>query len=250
MARAGADLVIAGRNRDTLDDAVAEAAALGARALAVPTDITDAAQRETLAARTVEAYGHVDAWVNNAGGAQESDVATMIELTEDQWDTVLGLNAKAAVFAAQTAARAMAHRGGSIINISSRSGSQPNPRTGPYGAAKAALENVTATMAVELGHRGIRVNAVAPGLVLTEQNSVGDGSMAAPDRRERQIETIPLRRLGTPDDIGPLCVYLASDESSWVTGQVIQVQGGSSLTVGHMSYLRRVARDLAGAHED
>lgn len=241
MARARADLVVAGRTPETLHAAVLEAESLGARAVAVPTDITVATDRDALATACLDTYGRVDAWVNNAGGALESDVAPMIDLTEQQWDTVLELNAKAAVFAAQAAARAMTD-GGSIINISSRSGSQPNPRTGPYGAAKAALENVTATMAVELGHRRIRVNAVAPGVVLTEDNTGDGGSMAQPHRRKRQVEAIPLGRLGTPDDIGPLCVYLASDESSWVTGQIIQVQGGSSLTIGHMSYLRSVAR--------
>jgi enoyl-[acyl-carrier-protein] reductase (NADH) len=106
------------------------------------------------------------------------------------------------------------------------------------------VENLTATMAVEWGHRGIRVNAVAPGVVLTEQHEQGGGSMATEERRQRQIETVPLRRLGTVDDVGPLCVYLAADESAWVTGTVIPVNGGSRIPVGLLAYLRRVDRTI------
>jgi NAD(P)-dependent dehydrogenase (short-subunit alcohol dehydrogenase family) len=123
--------------------------------------------------------------------------------------------------------------GGSIINISSRSGSYPCPNTGQYGAAKAGLDNVTATMAAEWGHLGIRVNAVAPGVVLTETGA----DRMTDSRRRRQVETVPLQRLGTPDDIGPLCVYLAADESSWQTGTVTHVNGGSPIPVGYLTYL-------------
>jgi NAD(P)-dependent dehydrogenase (short-subunit alcohol dehydrogenase family) len=135
----------------------------------------------------------------------------------------------------------MTEHGGSIINISSRSGSQPNPMTGQYGAAKAGLDNLTATMAVEWGHLGIRVNGVAPGAVLTDEPVA---AMATPSRRRRQAETIPLRRLGTVDDIGPLCAFLASDEASWLTGEVIQITGGSRVPVGYLSYLHRVNERL------
>jgi NAD(P)-dependent dehydrogenase (short-subunit alcohol dehydrogenase family) len=123
--------------------------------------------------------------------------------------------------------------GGSIINISSRSGVTPNPNTGQYGAAKAGLDNLTLTMAAEWGHLGIRVNAVAPGLVLTDENSQN----MTPSRRRRQVETVPLQRLGTPDDIGPVCVYLASAEAGWHTGSVIQINGGSPISIGYLTYL-------------
>jgi NAD(P)-dependent dehydrogenase (short-subunit alcohol dehydrogenase family) len=133
-------------------------------------------------------------------------------------------------------------RGGSIVNISSRSGTFPNPRTGQYGAAKAALDNLTATMAVEWGHRGIRVNAIAPGMVLTETNQAEGGSLSTPERRARQIDTVPLGRLGELADVGGLAVFLASDAATWITGQVIQVNGGSRLPVGYLSYLIEVSR--------
>src|SRR5205823_5975356 len=130
-------------------------------------DVTLADDRNRLAAAALEAFGYVDCWVNNAGSAAKEDVGRLLDLTESQWDHVVDVNLKATFFCAQAAARAMT-RGGSIINMSSRSGSQPNPMTGQYGAAKAGVENLTATMAVEWGHRGIRVNAVAPGVVVLE----------------------------------------------------------------------------------
>jgi 3-oxoacyl-[acyl-carrier protein] reductase len=238
MATAGADVVVAGRSPTPLREAAAEARSLGAKAIDVPTDITRADEVAALAARAIDAFGAIDCWVNNAGSATPGDVGPLIDLTEQQWDAVVDVNLKWTFFAAQTAARAMT-RGGSIINISSRSGSQPNPMTGQYGAAKAGLDNLTATMAVEWGHLGIRVNAVAPGVVEVESSL-----MQRPSRRRRQLETIPLRRLGTVDDVGPLCVYLASDEASWVTGEVVHIHGGSRITVGYMSYLHHVNERL------
>jgi NAD(P)-dependent dehydrogenase (short-subunit alcohol dehydrogenase family) len=133
--------------------------------------------------------------------------------------------------------------GGSIINITSRSGSQPNPMTGQYGAAKAGVDNLTGTMAVEWGHLGIRVNAIAPGLVLTEDNAE---FMSGP-RAQKQIDVVPLGRLGTPDDIGPLCVYLASDEAAWISGVVIQANGASRIPFGYLAYLHKVAKAKQGA---
>src|SRR5215213_6534600 len=198
MAQAGATLVVAGRAPGPLEEAVEEARALGARARAVPTDVTKA-----------------------------------------QFDAVVDLNLKWTFFAAQAAARAMTN-GGSIINISSRSGSKPAPMTGQYGAAKAGVESLTGTMAVEWGHLGIRVNAIAPGVVITEPSE----DRMTPSRRYRQVQSVPLQRLGTPDDVGPLCVYFAADESSWVTGSVVQVTGGSPVPVGYLTYLHHKNKDL------
>jgi NAD(P)-dependent dehydrogenase (short-subunit alcohol dehydrogenase family) len=238
MAKSGANVVVAGRTVGPLQETVAEAQSLGVKSFEVPTDITQPEQVDALVARTIEAFGSIDVWVNNAGSANATDVGRLIDLTEQQWDAVVDLNLKWTFFAAQSAARVMTG-GGSIINISSRSGSQPNPMTGQYGASKAAIDNLTATMAVEWGHLGIRVNAVAPGVV-----EIDSSLMARPSRRRRQLETIPLRRLGTVDDVGALCVYLASDEASWVTGEVVHIHGGSRITVGYLSYLHHVNEQL------
>jgi 3-oxoacyl-[acyl-carrier protein] reductase len=241
MAKCGADVVVAGRSPEHLDEIVSELRGRGGPALGVPTDITRIEEVDALINRVFDSFGGFDVWVNNAGGARNEDSAPLIDLTEQQWDAVVGVNLKWTFFAAQAAARAMKERGGSIINISSRSGSQPNPMTGHYGAAKSGVDSLTATMAVEWGHLGIRVNAVAPGAVLTEDPVA---AMDRPSRRRRQAESIPLRRLGTVDDIGPLCAFLATDEASWITGEVIHITGGSRLPIGYLNYLHRVNERL------
>jgi NAD(P)-dependent dehydrogenase (short-subunit alcohol dehydrogenase family) len=245
MVRSGASVIVAGRSIGPLEDTVAELRAAGGSAKAVVIDITDATSLEALVQAAVAEFGAIDCWVNNAGSANAADVGPLMDLTEAAWDAVVDLNLKWTFFAAQAAARTMIGRGGSIINISSRSGSQPCPMTGQYGAAKAGIESLTATMAVEWGHHGIRVNAVAPGLVPTEDSLAPGGSMSRPSRVARQIESVPLRRLGTVDDIGAACVYLASDEAGWVTGETIQVTGGSRITVGYNTYMHRITEQLA-----
>ena len=248
LAQAGANVVLAGRTSGPLESAAEQARGLGVRAIPVVADLTARRDLDHLVARGHEPTGYIDCWVNNAGSARQQDVGPLINLTEEQWDAVTDLNLKWTFFAAQAAARAMT-RGGVIINISSRSGSQPNPMTGQYGAAKAGLENLTATMAVEWGHLGIRVNAVAPGMVLTPEG-LASGSMSRPSRRQRQIDTIPLRRLGEVEDIAWLCAFLASDEAGWITGETIQVTGGSRIPVGYLTYMHHVTQQLAAEQPD
>lgn len=238
MARCGAQVVVSGRDAQALADTAAALEVLGAQALAVPGDIMQAADRQRLIDATLERFSHIDGWVNNAGSAAPGDVGPLDSIDEGQWDRVMDLNLKAAFFAAQAAARAMT-RGGAIVNISSRSASYPNPGTGHYGAAKAALENLTRTMAAEWGHRGIRVNAVAPGVVMTDELAK---TLNTESRIRRQVETVPLQRLGRVDDIGPLCAYLVSDASAWTSGALIPVNGGSFVPMGYLSYLHRVNR--------
>ncbi|GAA0615265.1 glucose 1-dehydrogenase [Sporichthya brevicatena] len=239
LADAGATVVIVGRDTVALRRTVEEIHDRGGEARYLQADLRDLSAPDRIIESVLTWHGRLDCWVNNAGSAMPSDVGPLLSITEDRWDRVVDLNLKSAFFASQAACRAMP-KGGSIINISSRSGSQPNPNTGQYGASKAALENLTMTMAVEWGHLGIRVNAVAPGLVLTELDETPDGVMYSAERRQRQIELIPAGRLGVVDDIGPLCVYLASDESAWVSGAIIPVNGGSRVSVGYLSYLKKV----------
>ncbi|MCU1345214.1 MAG: family oxidoreductase [Acidimicrobiia bacterium] len=243
MAKAGATVVIAGRTEAKLADTAAAVNATGGHVIPITTDLTNRSDLDRLVQRTLDECGYIDTWVNNAGSANASDVGPLMNLTEESWDAVVDLNLKWTFFAAQAAARTMS-RGGSIINISSRSGSQPNPMTGQYGASKAGVENLTATMAVEWGHLGIRVNAVAPGLVPTEESFAPGGTMSKPSRVRRQEETVPLRRLGTPDEVGALCVFLASDEAGWITGEVVQITGGSRIPVGYLSYMHRITEQL------
>jgi NAD(P)-dependent dehydrogenase (short-subunit alcohol dehydrogenase family) len=236
MARCGAQVAIHGRDAAALVATASGLRARGVEVLEVTGDITRADDRHRLIDATLERFGTIDGFVNNAGSASPADIGPLADLDEGQWDRVVDLNLKAAFFAAQAAASAMT-RGGSIVNISSRSASYPNPGTGHYGAAKAALENLTRTMAAEWGHRGIRVNAVAPGVVMTEELAK---TLNTEGRIRRQVETVPMQRLGTPDDIGPVCAYLVSDEAAWTSGTVIAVNGGSFVPMGYLSYLHKV----------
>jgi 3-oxoacyl-[acyl-carrier protein] reductase len=244
IARAGARVVIFGRTQSALDETARELAALGAEAATLAGDVTQRAQLDALVALALARFGRIDAWVNNAGNVGPGDQGPLLDIREEQWDRVVDLNLKWTFFASQVAARAMSS-GGAIVQISSRAGSQPAPFSGHYAAAKAGVESLTATMAVEWGHLGIRVNAIAPGVILTEDSDRPAGWMSTPKERARQLETVPLRRLGHVDDVGALCVYLASDEAAWLTGEVIQLTGGSRLTAGLLGYLRSKNRDLA-----
>ncbi|GGH62774.1 glucose 1-dehydrogenase [Frigidibacter albus] len=244
LAQAGAAVAVAGRRSEALEATVAAIRDAGGKAAALACDITQpGAAAGLIDSAVAELGGRLDIWVNNAGSAAPADVGRLIGLSEDQWDRVVDLNLKWSFFAAQAAARAMGGdgKGGSIINLSSRSGSQPNPLTGQYGAAKAGIESLTATMAVEWGHLGIRVNAIAPGVVVTEANA---DRMSGP-RAQKQIDSVPMGRLGVPGDVAGLCVYLASDEAAWVSGTVIPVNGGSRVAVAYMAYLHQIAKENA-----
>jgi 3-oxoacyl-[acyl-carrier protein] reductase len=244
MAEQGANVVITGRTLAPLEDAAAEIRRLGARALIVQGDIMRMETIDQTVAETLATFGSLDCWVNNAGGTDRGDVGPSLELTEEQWDRVVDLNMKWPFFAAQAAARAMT-RGGSIINISSRMGSQPCPQWAQYGAAKAGLENLTATLAVEWGHLNIRVNGIAPGMVRTEDRADERGGGSAGTDWGPQIATIPLRRTGVVDDVGPLAVYFASDESAWISGQVVHATGGSRIPFGLVTYLDQIHRTMS-----
>jgi len=239
MAQAGADVVLTGRTPETLEAVAGQIRAMGRRAVPVASDITKAADIDRIARTALAEFGYIHGWVNNAGSANSSDVGPLLDMREDQWDAVVDLNLKWTFFAMQAAARAMT-KGGSIVNISSRSGSQPCPMTGQYGAAKAGVENLTATAAVEWGHLGVRVNAIAPGVIPVETSK----SMTSESRRRRQVETVPLQRLGRVEDVGPLAVYFVADESSWTSGTVVQVTGGSRIPVGLLTYLHKVNQDV------
>ncbi len=239
MAKAGANLVLSGRTASYLEETAKETRGLGAKTLVVPTDITRGEDRERMVKQAIDTFGYVDCLVNNAGSADPKDVGPLLDIDEGQFDRVVGLNLKAAVFTAQAVARTMS-RGGSIINISSRSGAFPCPNTGHYGAAKAGLEAITATMATEWGHMGIRVNAIPLGIVLTENST----SARSPGRAKRNIDITPMHRLGEVDDVGPLCVYFAADESSWTSGAIVRLDGGARLPVGYLTYFHNINKKL------
>src|SRR5258708_22022916 len=174
-AEQGADVVLASRTQADLDEVAGLVRAKGRRALVHGDDVTDLAQIAALAAAAVAEFGRIDVWVNNAGGFSDVPGATTewLEISEAGWDAMLGLNLKAQVFGAQAAARAMrkSGTGGSIIFLSSIDSLYAAPGgEGIYGACKAAINNIVQTMAVELGHYGIPVNALSPAGIRTPPN--------------------------------------------------------------------------------
>ncbi len=220
FATAGASVVVAARRTEEIERVAGDIESAGGSALAVTTDVTDPEALAGLADSAVDRFGSLTTWVNNAGG---SPVRTKLtNLTRDDWDHCLALNLTAVWEASVIAASRMAD-GGSIINISSMASYGPVPGSGHYAAAKAATNSLTMTMATELAPR-IRVNGIAPGIIPTEI------MMTALSLEEDQVDAlskgIPMNRVGSPDDLGYSALYLASPAAQWVTGQIINVNGG------------------------
>ena len=221
LARAGADVALAARNQADLEKVADAVRALGRRALVVPTDVTVTEQLQLLASRAKSELGALNIWVSNAGGLPDATPRYLTRTPEDKWDAQMDLNLKAVWTSAVVAAEHMDE--GSLINISSRAAQGASIKNGPYAASKAAVNNLTATLALELSP-AIRVNAVAPGPIPTE-NFNASTNFADDVPLEQQMR-VPLGRMGRPDDIGNAVVFMASDASSWITGQCLYVAGG------------------------
>jgi NAD(P)-dependent dehydrogenase (short-subunit alcohol dehydrogenase family) len=244
FAEQGADVMLAARSVEDLERVREEVVARGRRALVQPTDVADVRQLEAAATACVATFGKIDVWVNNAGG--DTSIAggwsEWLDITEEGWERMLQLNLKGQVFGARAAARAMRAQGtgGSIIFLSSIDSLYAAPGgEGIYGACKAAINNVTQTMAVELGQHGIRVNGIAPAVVETPLTAPW---LATPEDRRRRSDFYPLRRVGQPADVAAAAVYFASDEAAWVSGAILLVSGGAVVTSDPYRYLMRVNR--------
>lgn len=226
LAEAGADVAIGARTAADLDAVAEEIRARGRRALAIPTDATSMAALEALAERTAAELGRIGIWVSNAGGIPDGNPRYLTKTTEESWDAQINLNLKAVWMGAVVAAKHMRDEGGVIVNTSSRAAMGPQVKNGPYGAAKAATNSLTATLSRELAPK-IRVNAVAPGPIPTENFNECMGTDDEAKREHlREMIGIPLQRYGREEDIAAAALYLASPASSWVTGQCLYVTGG------------------------
>jgi NAD(P)-dependent dehydrogenase (short-subunit alcohol dehydrogenase family) len=248
FAEQGAAVLLAARSRRDLETVRAEVAARGGRAAVQLTDVTDIAQLGAAANAAVEHFGKIDVWVNNAGGFThtQGSTAEWVDVTAAGWDEMLRLNLTAQVFGAQAAARVMRRQttGGVILFMSSIDSLYAAPGgEGIYGACKAALNNVTQTMAVELGQHRIRVNAIAPAVVETPLTAPW---LATEEDRRTRGAFYPLRRVGRPEDVAAAAVYFASDEAAWVSGAVLLVSGGAVMTSDPYRYLMRVNRSEPG----
>lgn len=223
LALRGAAIVIAGRTEAKLRDTAAEiAVATGARCIGVQTDARDEEQVNHLVARTIEAFGRVDILVNNVGWSERSPLRT---LDTAGWRQEFGLNLDPAFFGSRAVFEHFrAQGGGAIVNTSSVAGIDGIQGLAAYSAAKCALQMFTRVASAEWGPHGIRVNAVAPGLIATEN--------ALRDFEESQLDvdgicaSRPLRRAGRPQEVANAIAFLASDAASYISGETIQVTGG------------------------
>jgi NAD(P)-dependent dehydrogenase (short-subunit alcohol dehydrogenase family) len=224
LADEGADVVVVSRTADALSDVVEEITARGARALAVPADVTadDAAQR--IVDRSLEEFGRLDILVNNAGG--NSFMSPLQTMRFSGWQKTMALNLDSTVHLIQAALPALIESGhGSIINVSSVTGLRGSPLMSHYGAAKAAVISLTQSLAVEVATQGVRVNALVPGWVETDLTGFARTDEAI---EESLISRVPMHRWGRPEEIAQAALFLAGDASSFVTGQALIVDGGLS----------------------
>lgn len=220
LASAGADIAFTDLVIDEVGEQTKkEIEALGVKALAIASNAASFEQAHAAVDQIVKEFGRIDVLVNNAGITKDG---LMIKMTEAQWDAVLAVNLKSAFnFIHACTPVMMKQKSGSIINMSSVVGVHGNASQCNYSASKAGMIGLAKSIAQEMGRRGIRANAVAPGFIMTEMTN-----QLPEEVKQDWYKKIPLRRGGTPEDIANVCLFLASDMSSYVSGQVIQVCGG------------------------
>ena len=221
LAAEGATVVVNYQsNAAAAEEVVGAITAAGGRALAVAADVSDTAAAEGLIKAAIDAYGHIDIVVNNAGTTRDT---LLLSMKEEQWDVVLSTNLKSVFNVCKAATRPMLRRkqGGRIINISSVSGIVGQPGQTNYAASKAGIIGFSKSLAKELGSRGITVNVVAPGFVLTDLTAGLSDELV-----QQTLGYIPLGRWGQAQEIAHAVAFLASDRASYITGEVLRVDGG------------------------
>ncbi len=220
LASEGANLVLASRSIKKEDRVVKEIEKMGRQALIQQVDVGNSSQVSEMVNRALETYGHIDALFNNAGIFKP---AMLWKMTPDQWDEVLRINLSGTFYCLQAVAKPMIEqKKGSIINVTSSAGLMGTIGQINYTAAKGGIYAMTKSAAKELARYNIRVNTIAP-LAETDMTQV---IASDPKFKEKYLERIPLKRFGKPEEIGPAVVFLFSDESSYITGQTLCIDGG------------------------
>jgi NAD(P)-dependent dehydrogenase (short-subunit alcohol dehydrogenase family) len=230
LGRMGSDIVVAELDRANAERTAAEVIAMGRRALVVPTDVTAHADLVAMVERTRAEFGRIDVLINNAGIYR---AALALEVTEEHWDTVMNINAKAVFFASQAVLPTMiAQQRGAIVSLASMAGKIGSRTNLPYNVSKAAVISITKSLALAHAADGIRVNCVCPGYVETDmwtavarEQSTLLGLTPDEFNRQRQAQ-VPLGRMERPEDVANVIAFLASPRSGYMTGQAINVTGG------------------------
>ena len=219
LARNGADIVISDINLEKAEETAKEVQALGRKALATKVDVATLGDVEKMVEAILAQFGKVDILVNNAGIARDR---LILRMTEEDWDAVLNINLKGTFNCTKAVVRHMSkQRSGKIVNIASVVGEMGNAGQGNYAASKAGVIGFTKTIAREFAHRGINVNAIAPGYIETPMTD------ALPDKAKEELKRlIPMDRLGKPEDVAEAVLFLVSESANYITGQVLNVNGG------------------------
>lgn len=222
FAKEGASVVICDINTELANQTQKEFKAMGFDVLSFGVDVTKFEQVEEMLNKILDKFKRIDILVNNAGIARDN---LILRLSEADWDAVLNVNLKGTFNCTKAVSRVMLkQKSGNIINIASIIGMIGNPGQANYAASKAGIIALTKSVAREFASRGIRCNAVAPGYIQTEMTA-----KLSPDVTEKLLNQIPLGKLGSPADVAGVCLFLASSESSYITGQTIVVDGGMAM---------------------
>jgi NAD(P)-dependent dehydrogenase (short-subunit alcohol dehydrogenase family) len=226
LAQAGADVALAARNEEQLNEVRAQVEELGRKAVVLPTDVSDADAIRRTVEEAISALGQLDVLVNNAGGS--SYMGPFTNMRFRGWEKVMRLNVDSVVHACQAVAPHLLERHtGSIINVASVAGLTGSPALAAYGASKAALVSLTKTLSIEWGSSGVRVNALCPGWTATDLNrDMWENEQLS----NAMMARVPLARWAKPEEMVGPAVFLASDASSYVTGQVLIADGGMTAT--------------------
>jgi len=225
LAEAGVDVVCAARTKEQIEVTAEAIRGMGRRAIAVPTDVRDSSKCDSLVKACVEEFGGIDIMLSNAGiGDARGQTSELWDVTDDDWHDTIDVNLSSAFYCARAASKAMIERGkgGVIISVASGTGLRGNPRGFAYGTAKAAVIALTKSLAVMLQRHDIRANCIIPGFVA---QAPADNEQVAAFMGAR-ARYFPVQRIGEAWELGPLAVYLASDASSYVTGQGFIIDGG------------------------